>query len=564
MPNTFKPSIAGNAPARNVFNWNREKQFDMDIGELIPCGCEFIMPGTTIKFGNEQLVRLQPMVAPAMVELRIDVHNFFVPLRLLDENWETFVTGGEDGEYSVPPILWKGTNKGKWSLWDYMISAPVSSEASELNSTLPVAYPKIAYNLVFNQWYRDENLQDEVDLMQDSILFRNWSKDYFTSALNSLQRGVAPAFPVTFDVAGSIPALTLNGTIDVPVEGTSVQSTLSGGSISISGDTGYWTSNSANIMALKGSGNTLTVRHEEQNISPKQSSLVFGLNKPTVTNTVSAGRAKGTVSATGSGDINITTGEIATFDVSDLRRIVAIQRFMELNERAGVRYTEFIQAHYGVKNPDSRLQRAEYIGGTKSYIGVSEVLQTSGTGTGDTPQGTLAGKGISASRGYAGKYFASEFGIWLSIMSIMPMQSYGQGIDRQWLWKSRYDLPFPEFAFLSEQAVTRNEIFHTGTSSDDEVFGFQARFNEYRNKYNTFHGAFRDTYAYWHLGSIFQNQPMLNEDFISLKGFDGHRIFAVQPQARTEKDFIVTYGQICKAIQPIPRYGEPGLVDHVY
>ena len=197
----------------------------------------------------------------------------------------------------------------------------------------------------------------------------------------------------------------------------------------------------------------------------------------------------------------------ATFNVADLRLAFQIQKWMERNARAGARYTEYLRAHFGVAPKDERLQRPEYIGGSRNACIISEVLKT-GTTDATSPQGNLAGHGITAGETYIAKYHAQEFGVIMGIMSIMPRTAYQQGIDRQWLRRSRYDFYSPEFANLSEQAVERAELYASGVEAENRtIFGYQGRYDEMRVKRSQVCGLMRTDFNYWHLGRIFPRRP---------------------------------------------------------
>ena len=216
----------------------------------------------------------------------------------------------------------------------------------------------------------------------------------------------------------------------------------------------------------------------------------------------------------------------STFDIADLRLAFQIQKWMERNARGGVRYTEFLRAHFGVAPRDERLHRPEYIGGSKSPVIMSEVLQTSSTDL-TTPQGNLAGHGISAQDQFCGSYRAAEFGLIMGIMSIMPKPAYSQGINRQWLRRSKFDFFFPEFVGLSEQAIEQAEIYATDVASaNTTIFGYQGRYDEMRTKDNMVVGEMRTTFDYWHLARQFSSAPLLNSSFITC--IPRKDIFAVQ------------------------------------
>ena len=496
MSSVFR-KIGGNRPGRSVFNLSYDKKFDCDMGQLIPVLAEEMVPGDKFQIGNELTLRFQPLVAPIMHEINVYVHYFFVPYRVLDSNWEGFITGGVDGAnaYEIPKI--RG-NRSKLSLWDYF-GLPVNVDL-ETGPKKVMLYLFDAYTSIYNEYYRDENLVNEKITNTDNVLRRAWEKDYFTSALPWQQRGVAPALPIS--------GIT-NAVFD--------ESLFASG---ISAPTTDF---------LEFNGNNLTVAS-----GTRETALRLALNN---NNTVDLSNA-------------------TTFDVSDLRLAFQIQKWMERNARAGVRYTEFLRAHYGVSPRDERLQRPEYIGGSKSPVIVSEVLQTSSSDT-TSPQGNLAGHGLSADRNYIGSYEAKEFGIIMGIMSVMPRTTYQQGINRQWLRETRYDFYTPEFANLSEQEIFNAEIYAQGTADDADIFGFTGRYNEMRYKPSMVCGNMRDTLDYWHLSRQFTELPLLNESFIECN--PRKDIFAVP----SEPGLIVNFGNIIKAIRPIPVVANPGLIDHV-
>lgn len=253
-------------------------------------------------------------------------------------------------------------------------------------------------------------------------------------------------------------------------------------------------------------------------------------------------------------DNTVDLSVASTFDIADLRLAFQIQKWMERNARAGVRYTEFLKSHFGISPRDERLDRPEYIGGSKVPIIISEVLQTSSTDA-TTPQGNLAGHGITVSDAYCGKYLAQEYGLIIGIMSVMPRSAYSQGINRQWLRRTKYDFYFPEFANLSEQAILKAEILAKDADSthNQDIFGYQGRYDEMRTKQSLVCGDMRSTFDYWHLGRQFNagSPPALNADFI--KCVPRKDVFAVP----SEPGLIVSFGNIIKAFRPLPYISNP-------
>ncbi len=542
-------SVRGNNVGRSVFNLSHVKRFTADMGQLIPVLFLECVPGDTMKIGCEAVTRFQPMVAPILDSVDMYVHYFFVPTRLLmdhEKDWETFLTGGKDGtDNSVYIPLWQfvftdgtsvdphnpfsnGIHFGKYSLWDYFGLPLVSNELypSVRDSNHVMAFAPRAYNLVWNEYYRDENLCDEVNLDNNTLLYRAWKKDYFTSALPWQQRGISPALPIS-------------GTLPV---------------------------NFVSPFSL--SDPTITVGGSDFGIEAKSFTTPGNFLAPDSNSTVqgSVSSIKGNPSSA-----TVSIDNATTFDVAVLREAFQIQRWLELNARAGVRYTEFLKAHFGLAPRDEVLQRPEYLGGSKSSIVVSEVLQTSNTVQPSpdgkekgSPQGNLAGHGLGAMSDFICSYTAKEFGYIIGIASWMPKPSYQQGVNRMFSRKTKYDFFFPEFAHLSEQSVTKGEVYATGNEEhDNAIFGYQSCYAEMKYMPSMNCADMRDTFSYWHLGRKFTSDPSLNAGFLTTNSaYSGgirKDIFAVQ----NEPGLIVNFANVVKAIRPMPVYGTPGFIDHV-
>lgn len=498
----------GVKPRRSVFDLSYTKYLTCDMGQLIPVMCDEVVPGDTFKIGNDVVINAQPMIAPMYHEVNVSVHYFFVPYRILWDDWQDFITGGKDGDYTGIPPLWEPlTTPAVGSLWDYL-GFPLLIPAG----IPPLDFPRRAYNLIWNEYYRDENHMDEVSLKNENILNRCWEKDYFTSALPWQQRGVAPALPISGITHAN---WDLTDFENVGTTGAEIQF------------------------------NSLT-SHPVANVT----------NPPTGT------RAQATANALGFFNSNeVDFSDAATFNVSDLRLATQIQKFMERSARGGYRYIESLQAQYGVSPRDERLQRPEYIGGTKAPMIVSQVLQTGATEA-TSPQGNKAGNGMTVDRNFAGTYHAVEHGLIIGLMSVMPKGAYNsQGINRQWLRRTRYDWYYPVFANLSEQAVVLGELCaSTNSTQNTSIFGYQGRYDEMRYKPSMTCGQMRNTFDYWHLARKFDpaSPPHLNADFLECKPAETKRIFAVQD----EPGLVVMFGNRITGIRPLPIMSEPGLLDH--
>nr|WAE43619.1 MAG: major capsid protein [Microviridae sp.] len=510
LANNVFSRVAGVRPGKSVFDLSYSKLLTCDMGQLVPVMCDEVVPGDIFEIANEMVIRFQPMVAPILHEINAYVHYFFCPYRLLWPNtsgngWEDFITGGITGNDAPTLPVWSPTLNAEGSLWDFL-GFPTGVVPL---GALPCAFPLYAYNLVYNQFYADETLITPVLLTDEAVKLRAWTKDYFTSALPWQQRGTAPALPISGTTHAVWPAGDFgspSNPVNVAANGTTAQKVF-----------GY-NPNNAQIDA-----NLLSVFND---------------------NTV---------------DLSTAT----TFNVAQLRLAFQTQKWLERNARAGARYTEFLQAHYGVSPRDERLQRCEYIGGSKYPVIISEVLQVAPVVASGTPMGTLYGHGLTVGKGFAAKYRAEEFGLIIGIMSIMPKPMYQQGINKQWLKTTHLDFYSPEFAHLSERAIIQAEIYADGVSADNLTpFGYQGMWDELRVKNNMVCGQMRSEYDYWHLGRIFGSAPLLNQSFIQCNGPDPSmkRPFAVQ----NVPEMIVHFGNKIRAIRPVPLDPDPGLIDHDY
>lgn len=493
---------SGLMPGRSVHDLSYEKKFTCDMGQLIPVMCDEVVPGDYFDISNMSILRMQPLVAPVLHEINMYTHYFFVPYRILDNTFEDFITRGVTGDTVVAPPTWNPTLNTEGSLWDYL-GFPIDVDCA---GCYPLDYPRRAYNMVWNEYYRSQDLQSEVLLSNEQILNRGWERDYLVSALPFQQRGTSPAVPLT-------------GVTSAEWASADFTQAAGGANIEVSAfafDNNFYINNA------------------------------FGKNNAEL--------------ALDNNIVDLSTA--SSFDIADLRAVVQIQKWMERNARTGARYVEQLKAHFGVSPRDERLQRPEYIGGTKAPVIVSEVLQTSSTDA-VTPQGNLAGHGISVVSQSAGTYHAKEYGLIIGMMSVMPVSAYQQRIDRQWLRKTTFDFYFPEFAHLAEQGIENAEVcvIDGETAHNQAVFGYAGRYDEMRVKHDMVCGKMRTTYNYWHLGRLFDDSstltaPALNDDFIVCS--PRKDIFAVP----TEPGLIISFGNIIKAHRPIPVTSEPGLMDH--
>ena len=550
MANIFD-SIKVKRPKRNVFNLSYENKLTMNMGELVPIMCMPIVPGDKFRVNTEALVRLAPLVAPMMHRVNVYTHYFFVPNRLVWSEWEDFITKGVDGEdtpvlpyFSLSP----GWSSGQFaagiqngSLWDYLgLPTARSAGGTAISGADPngVDYPtgfKVsvlpfrAYQLIYNEYYRDQNLTDPVDISLSSgfvsdnqqvfnllaLRRRAWEKDYFTSALPWLQRGPEVSVPIN-GIGGSSNVIYRNPNNAqqrwVDYDGRN----MPGGTMNIV--PGEVTTYSYGVAATVGEGS-------QNNRGPQLDP---------------------------NGTLQVDLNE-AGVSIQDLRTSNALQRWFERNARGGSRYIEQILAHFGVRSSDARLQRPQFLGGGKMPIAVSEVLQTSQT-TESSPQANMSGHGISAGVNNGFKHYFEEHGYVIGLMSIMPRTGYQQGVPRDFTKFDNMDFYFPEFAHLSEQEIKNKELYVSNDSTYNEgTFGYTPRYAEYKYHESEAHGDFRGNMSFWHLNRIFEDKPNLNTTFVECK--PSNRVFAT---SKTQDDkFWVQIYQDVKALRLMPKYATP-------
>lgn len=546
---------------RSKFDLSEQRLFTADMGYLYPCFCRHVVPGDIFRLRNEVVVRMQPGRAPLMTDINIYAHYFFVPYRILDENFEDFIRqskgtryDSEPYEYS-PPLLNANGKNFPGDVLDFLFK--VDGVKFSPDSYKVHSYPLQAYNMVYNEYYRDENLIDPLPYKVEKagttqpkfdydvgsapatgtasvngLRKRAWEKDYFTSSLPFAQRGIPPALPIFSQLTPD----SLNSLLGS--QAVRSESSISG-----------YNDKSLSAYATKDTNSFGVTTYGLGTVysSPAMSFQVDGASgnppgSPDKTNVKLGVKAQGST-------IDIPA---ATFNVNDLRTAVAVQHWQELNARFGVRYTELLQAHFGVSPSDSRLDRPEYIGGTRQPLMVSEVLQTSESA--NTPQGSMTGHGISVNIDRVGSYRVQEFGLILGIFSILPRAQYMSGIDREWTYETCQEFYFPDFAFLGEQAVKNKELYAGDYSVDAEAtFGYQGRYDELRTGHDSVHSLMRTVYNYWSLARKFSQQPNLNQTFIECSPRKDFLFVQDEP------GFIVSYANRVTAIRPMPKYAVPGL-----
>lgn len=501
---------------RSQFDRSHSHKTALDSGYLVPILVDEALPGDTFKLDATFFARLATPIVPVMDNMYLDSHFFSIPMRLVWNNWQRMMGEQENPDdttdFTIPQMVSPAsTGYTTGSLEDHM--------------GLPTGVPGLshsclwhrAYNLLWNQWYRDQNLQDSVTVKKDdgpdsptlyTLLKRGKRHDYFTSALPWPQKGPGVEIPL--------------GTT-APIIGTTDPTFNVGGA------------NRTLVSQASGVG-------------------VFWSGAQPAADNAAAWGDPGLVA-------DLSQATAAT--INSLRQAFQLQKMFERDARGGTRYIELIKAHYGVTSPDARLQRVEYLGGGSTPVNVQAVPQTSPTGTyATTPQGNLAGLGTLLAHNHGFTHSFTEHCLIIGLVSVRADLSYQQGLARMWSRKTRFDFYWPALAHIGEQAVLQKEIFAKGVPADDDkVFGYQERFAEYRYAPSLITGLFRSQAAQsldiWHLAQDFATPPVLDAAFIE-ENPPIDRVIAVP----TEPQFLMDAYFRMSCSRPMPLYGTPGLIDH--
>ena len=570
--NTLFTSVKTPRVPLNRFDLSFDRIGTYKMGKLYPIICKEMLPGDRFRVRTDSLVRTMPLSSPAFGRLRMYIHYFFVPNRLVWDHWEDFITGGESGEDThVPPYAqWsdligadfqarsKSDDQGNWTYKpeNGLVAAfglpaqPYAGSnvaeagvANGISTTTPVSVlPFRGYRLIWNEYYRDQNVDDELPVStsgdgrvdftgwEDSgykasvfgdLLSRRWLKDYFTSALPTPQRGPDVQLPIVGE-GGTIQA---DGPLKLLIQNKG---------------TGEITKNTSAFVpdVNKGLGNVTSINIAE---SPTDQ---FPLDVQHTDLMYASG-------------LTTAGGSVVAATINDLRRAIALQRFYEISSRAGSRYIETIMGHFHVRSSDARLQRPEYLGGGVTDINIGEVLQTSATDQ-TSPQGNMAGRGFGIGRSNQCTYRAEEHGYLFGIMSIIPEPFYYQGIDKEWTRQSRVDYYWPSFAHLGEQEIDKSEL-SVGTSDGEtdtygQLFGYAPRYAEYKFSKNIITGLLRGSLANWTFARKISD-PNLNSAFLEIPQVNNP--FAVQDED-TDK-FIIWLSNDIRALRPMPFFGTPSI-----
>lgn len=539
--------------SRSTFDRSASVKTSFNVGDIVPFFLEEVLPGDTFNVRTSKVVRMQTLLTPMMDNVYLDSYYFFVPNRLVWNHWKEF--NGENTEsawiptteYSVPQITSPSAGWSVGTLADYF-GLPTGVGGLSVS-----ALPFRAYALVMNEWFRDQNLQDPLVVPVDdaTVVGVNTGNfvtdcakgglpyiaakyhDYFTSCLPSPQKGP----DVTLSVAsqGDLPVVAKSSVVPYTSwpGGNNSKQPLS---VMIDGN-GKW--NDIGDADLGVVGNNMKIN----DIATWQGSFNAIPNN---------------LWAVNSGNAIIAT-------INQLRMAFQIQKLYERDARGGTRYIEVLKSHFGVTSPDARLQRPEYLGGNRVPINVNQVIQQSGTGAGaDTPQGTVVGMSQTTDSNHDFIKSFTEHGYIIGVMVARYDHTYQHGIERHWSRKTRFDYYWPVFANIGEQAVLNKEIFAQGTAKDNEVFGYQEAWSDYRYKPNRVTGEMRSAYEQsldvWHLADDYASLPSLSDSWIREDKNTVDRVLAVKSSVSDQlfADIYVSN----RATRPMPMYSIPGLIDH--
>lgn len=539
---------------RSRFDRSASLKTSFNAGNIVPFFLEEVLPGDTFNVKTSRVVRMQTLLTPMMDNVYLDTYYFFVPNRLVWDHWEEFCGENTESawipetEYSIPQIT---APAGGWQVGTLADYFGVPTGVSGLSVS---ALPFRAYALIMNEWFRDENLQDPLVVPTDDSTVAGVNTgtfvtdvakgglpyiackyhDYFTSALPAPQKGPDVTIPIAEAATAYVyPAATLNPNLQERF------------------NTLRWSDSQGNPV-------TGAVQYDSY-IGISSGGYTFDRN---LSSSLGTGSVKQMMPANLVADFS-GVGQAAT--INQLRLAFQIQKFYEKQARGGSRYTEVVRSFFGVTSPDARLQRPEYLGGNRTPINVNQVIQQSGTGESvNTPQGTVVGMSLTTDSHSDFTKSFTEHGFIIGVMVARYDHTYQQGLNRLWSRKDKFDYYWPVFANIGEQAIKNKEIYAQGNSTDDEVFGYQEAWAEYRYKPNQVTGEMRSQYAQsldvWHLADDYSKLPSLSAEWIQEDGKTIDRVLAVSSDLANQFFADIYVKNYCT--RPMPMYSIPGLIDH--
>lgn len=524
---------------RSSFRRDHPWKTTFSASYLVPIYADEVLPGDTFNYNATIFARLATPIVPFMDTLVLDTHYFFVPLRLVWDNFQKFmgeqIDPDDSTDFLVPQVEGLASDCGPRSMAAYF-GLPQTGQYPNPTDPIPSisALHFRAYNLIYNEWFRDQNLQDSLDVPRDDgpddlsdyqLMRRNKRHDYFTSGLPWPQKGPGVELPV----AGYAPVIV---------------------------DPNRGTAHARGLIAATGTPNPVVLGVGIGSESISDGALYAGNNE------------SNSIYLDPNGTLVADMGATSAVTINEMREAFQFQRMLERDARGGTRYTEILRAHFGVVSPDSRLQRPEYLGGGSQPMNVQPVPQTSST-DGITPQGNLSGYATVASMRNGFTHSFVEHGIILGLASVRADLSYQQGIHRMWSRRTKHDFYWPALAHLGEQPILNKELYALPASDDrnDESFGYQERWAEYRyypgritGQLNSVNQAPLDM---WHLAQKFDDLPVLNEEFIADHADNQvNRVIAVQDEPFGDAQIVYDSFVRLRCARPMPVYSVPGLIDH--
>lgn len=532
---------------RSRFDRSASVKTSFNAGDVIPFYCEEVLPGDTFNVKTSRVVRMQTLLTPMMDNVYLDTYYFFVPNRLTWEHWKEFC--GEntqsawipETEYTIPQVT---APDGGWQVGTIADKLGIPTGVPNLSVS---ALPFRAYALIMNEWFRDQNLQDPLLVPVDDATVQGSNgstfvtdvakggmpfiaakyHDYFTSCLPAPQKGPDVVIPVS--AGQNLPV--------VPLADDAVPS--------------------VDIRSLRWK------KYDGTGVAPSDG--VLGWSNSISSTTVSDSTSPGNVSVFPSNLWAIDDGSVSSATINQLRLAFQIQKFYEKQARGGSRYTEIVRSFFGVTSPDARLQRPEYLGGNRVPINVNQVVQQSGTGEStSTPQGTVVGMSQTTDSHSDFTKSFTEHGFIIGVMVARYDHTYQQGLERMWSRKDKFDFYWPVFANIGEQSVKNKEIYAQGTEEDDQVFGYQEAWAEYRYKPSRVTGEMRSSYAQsldvWHLADDYEKLPSLSAEWIQENAKTIDRVLAVTSETSNQFFADIYVKNLCT--RPMPMYSIPGLIDH--
>lgn len=537
--------------SRSRFDRSSSLKTSFNVGDVIPFFLDEVLPGDTFSVDTSKVVRMQTLLTPMMDNVYLDTYYFFVPNRLVWNHWKEFC--GENTEsawipetdYYMPQIT--SPAKTGWTVGTLADYFGIPTGVPGLSVS---ALPFRAYALIMNEWFRDQNLQDPLVVPTDDSNVQGVNTgtfvsdvakggkpfiaakyhDYFTSCLPSPQKGPDVMIPVA--EAANYPVYAL------PTATPKYRTQA--GKFALYGPNSDTTANKYRAMKGDGTGQWVPT----SSFDSTQSGTYY-TGQPVNLWAVADGNA-------------------ASATINQLRLAFQIQKFYEQQARGGSRYTEVVRSFFGVTSPDARLQRPEYLGGNRIPINVNQIIQQSGTESSGTPQGTVVGQSLTTDSHSDFTKSFTEHGIIIGLMVARYDHTYQQGLNRLWSRKDKFDFYWPVFANIGEQSVKNKEIYAQGNAKDDEVFGYQEAWAEYRYKPNMVTGEMRSAYAQsldvWHLADDYNALPTLSDAWIREDKSNVDRVLAVKSSVSNQLFADIYVKNLCT--RPMPMYSIPGLIDH--